>query len=468
MSETIATFTGPVAFYDTPTSDGRLIVAGALTARDLPLPFMLQTVTAPGHDGAELAGRITALDLLTLTAVVELDDSDAGERAVAALRGGSIGVSIDIADIRSDVEVTETDEEGNPTAVQETMTQGEIMGATGTPFPAFAGARLTEVVDAVPTEAEPVEPENEAEVEETMALADEMPMEPEVEAPELNPVVSESEPTTEPIEPGAVLQLLVDEEGEPSAVLVSAEGELVLTAAGAPLAAPASFFTRPAELDEGPVQSINITPEGRIFGYVALWGTCHVGFQDRCITPPTSMSSYQHFQLGTYQVAEGYEIPVGLVTMDTRHYDDGRELYATAAETRAHYDNSGLQAAAVVTGEDERGIWYSGALYSHLTEADVQRLRNTRISGDWRKVAGSLELVAALAVNMPGFPVPHLGVSHDRQVSLVAAGAVRDPQPESTTDELAAAVRELAREQRLARLRAERAELDARFARLTN
>ena len=41
-----------------PTEDGRLLAPGSTTWRDLPLTLLCQTETAPGHDGAEVCGRI--------------------------------------------------------------------------------------------------------------------------------------------------------------------------------------------------------------------------------------------------------------------------------------------------------------------------------------------------------------------------------------------------------------------------
>jgi hypothetical protein len=57
----------------------------------------------------------------------------------------------------------------------------------------------------------------------------------------------------------------------------------------------------------------------------------------------------------------------------------------------------------------------------------VRALRASPISGDWRKVDGNLELVAALAVNVPGFPViprPQGMVASGGLTSLVATGIV--------------------------------------------
>src|SRR5690606_13420397 len=46
--------------------------------------------------------------------------------------------------------------------------------------------------------------------------------------------------------------------------------------------------------------------------------------------------------------------------------------------------------------------------------------------GDWRRVGGGFEMVAALAVNVPGFPIPRTAVaaSAEKESALVAAGIV--------------------------------------------
>src|SRR5690606_6433114 len=60
------------------------------------------------------------------------------------------------------------------------------------------------------------------------------------------------------------------------------------------------------------------------------------------------------------------------------------------------------------------------------TPEQVRESRSAPISGDWRRVGGALELVAALAVNVPGFGVPrlHRRIHKDNLESLVASGVV--------------------------------------------
>jgi hypothetical protein len=116
-------------------------------------------------------------------------------------------------------------------------------------------------------------------------------------------------------------------------------------------------------------------------------------------------------------------VAVGTVTMDTGHA--GQRLRGASAT--AHYDNTGCMAAKVAAGEDEHGIWINGVVRPGLTQDQRFALSGATLSGDWREFKrGELELVAALAVNVPGFPIPHtsLAASGDEQISLVAAGMV--------------------------------------------
>jgi hypothetical protein len=95
----------------------------------------------------------------------------------------------------------------------------------------------------------------------------------------------------------------------------------------------------------------------------------------------------------------------------------------TAWATKSHYDNTGTTVADVTCGEDEHGIWVSGMIRD-LDAATLRELRSAPLSGDWRGPEGRQELVAALAVNVPGFLVPRVGIHDGRQISLVAAGVV--------------------------------------------
>ncbi len=68
--------------------------------------------------------------------------------------------------------------------------------------------------------------------------------------------------------------------------------------------------------------------------------------------------------------------------------------------------------------------WVAGSVVAGVADEQVAELRRSPLSGDWRRVDGNLELVAALAVNSPGFPI--LEEDTHGAYSLVAAGALAD------------------------------------------
>lgn len=190
----------------------------------------------------------------------------------------------------------------------------------------------------------------------------------------------------------------------------------VVTASVAPVAPPRDWFNDP-KLD-GPTP-IAVTADGRVMGHLAAWGTCHAGIGNQCVMAPRSAVSYKYFLNGTVVTADGTAVKVGKITAGTGHADT-RLGWVPASD---HYDNTGTQMAIVAAGEDRWGIWVSGAMVPEADERDVAQLRRSPLSGDWRRINGNLELVAALAVNTPGFPIVSLNASGEPDV-LCAAGVI--------------------------------------------
>lgn len=155
---------------------------------------------------------------------------------------------------------------------------------------------------------------------------------------------------------------------------------------------------------------LTVTNDGRVFGHLALFNSCHIGFPGSCIKPPKG-SKYQYFHTGEIETAEGDLVEVGHLTFNTGHAD----MSSNSRVAAEHYDNTGAVAADVRAGEDKHGVWVVGALRSTLTDENIRAFRAAPLSGDWRRIAGKLELVGALSVNVPGFPVP-------RVKALVAGG----------------------------------------------
>lgn len=199
---------------------------------------------------------------------------------------------------------------------------------------------------------------------------------------------------------------------------------------------PAEWFADP-ELDEP--TPLTVTDDGQVYGHAAVWGTCHVGIQGACVTPPRSFCDYARFLLGGRRTAEGEEVAVGTITLGTGHAD----LRLNAAATMRHYEDTGMAVADVTMGEDAWGPWFAGAVRRGVTEPQVEELRAAKISGDWRSDEfGHLELVGLLAVNVPGFPVERprsrLVASAAGQVRSALIGANPVPRGENVRRALVA------------------------------
>lgn len=218
------------------------------------------------------------------------------------------------------------------------------------------------------------------------------------------------------------------------------------------LAPPLEWFEDPGFDAPTP---LTITADGRVLGHLASWDTCHVGITGECVTPPRSQTNYAHFRTGEVETAEGQLVAVGAITMDTGHASpsDGPQVAAS------HYDDTGTGVADVSAGEDDHGIWVAGAMRPGVSDQQLYVLKATgALSGDWRRIGGNLELVAALAVNVPGFPVPRveMAASAGRTLSLVAAAVVRVDPNALDADRVAVAVLARLDQREADRRRAER------------
>ena len=376
---------GVIAREGERTGDGRLIEVGALRWDELPIPLRVAFKDVGGHDGAEVCGRIEAVERrdngdIYATGTFDLGSAVGTEAYRQVSEKMSNGVSIDTDDVtfrimaKADLPSDDAADEAAPEADEEgrvhvaTMSSSDeitviesarLRAATLVAVPAFASARVYAAGQA-PVSEEPV-----------------------LSSPE------------------------GDDEAEP-------RDRDALIAAAIPTAPPEAWFKDPGLT--GPTALV-IEDDGRVYGHIAAWGTCHIGQIGKCVEPPTSPSNYAYFRTGALQTAEGTSVAVGHLTMDTGHAGP-RD---SATQAAAHYDNTGYVFADVAAGEDAYGIWVAGSLRPGIPAERVRIARSAPISGDWRTIRGSLELVGALAVNVPGFPVP-------RPKGLLASGEVKSLQ----------------------------------------
>lgn len=186
----------------------------------------------------------------------------------------------------------------------------------------------------------------------------------------------------------------------------------------APQLPPSDWFHQP-DLDR--LTPLTVSDSGRVFGHIAGWETCHVGLPG-CVTAPSSVSGYSYFHVGEQATADGLTLPVGTLVAGPRHADP--QLAFQAAQQ--HYDDPAAAVARVQAGEDEFGIWVAGWMLPTASPQAVDIFRSSPVSGDWRRVAGSLELVGVCSVNTPGFPVPRARVAFSlgAQRTLIASSGI--------------------------------------------
>ena len=369
------------------TGDGRKFAHSATTLRDLPIPLLWQPQTDTGHDGSFIVARIDSIERVEGDvpgwgeACGVFDTGPYGREAERLVRNKMLrGVSADLDKFEATVEtpeeaeLTETSngEEGDDEIItiesaktikndKITVTQARITAATLVAKPAFQEATIELVEDEVL---------------------------PEVEVYD------------------GVYEEATDEPEQLSAALV---------ASAAPVVPPRDWFTRPQLTGPTP---ITVTDEGRVFGHIAAWNTSHIGLPGNT-RPPRSRSNYKYFRTGVVRTEDGTDVEVGQLTLAGGH----APMHASASDAVKHYDDTASAMADVTAGEDQFGIWVSGALRPDATPEQVRALRASAPSGDWRPINGRLELVAVCQVNVPGFPVARACVASGAITALVAAGA---------------------------------------------
>jgi hypothetical protein len=395
---------GTLAFVNQPTDDRRQLDSGGGSFRSFPIPLMAQMATSYGHDGAWIVGRVDS-GVISDTEVTGAGVFDSGEWGMDAARLVDQQmldrVSIDLGALEVETEVTETDDDGFPTAWIDHFTSWQIAAVTQVNVSAFAESRIHLTgplasdgeVDGGDGAAEPV-------------------------AAAATPARALAIPTAAPSEWFSIAEPAPGEQFALGGI--GAEWLVEQDDAGA-LAMP-----------------LQIMDDGRVMGHIAYWGQCHVGFPGRCVTPPTGDGAYSRFHVGYHVTDEGESIATGVLTSGCDHAATSMR----APEALSHYAHNGVGWADVRVINGVYGPWACGVLRPDVTPEQIRVLRAGALSGDWRTVSGRLEMIATLAVNTPGFPIARESVTaaalawfdeararartdeSGEVVSLVAAGQV--------------------------------------------
>jgi len=190
----------------------------------------------------------------------------------------------------------------------------------------------------------------------------------------------------------------------------------------APLYPDASWFEPPAE-GIPTDRRFSITDEGRVYGYVSLWNSCHAGMPG-CVRPPRN-SVGERVHQGETITASGEALKTAVIAGGTVH------AAIEANDPAEHYMNTGKQLMRVRYGEDETGLWFAGALMPDSTDFDVAHIRASSLSGDWRwhaawrRGASGFEFMGSCLVNIPGYPVGEssIGRQPGRRFTVTASAS---------------------------------------------
>lgn len=425
---------GPIVFENITTGDNRVFKADSINWQEdtLPWAFRWQKASGQGHAGSVPIGRVDRLErkedgsIHGFGVIIPELSTEATEYYKILKAGVGGGVSVDGDSAEFEIQ----EKEGGQPRVEFSAMRLRALSAVD--IPAFNGARIHLIEDApvveVPldTEAEVVQAETEAteelakkpfpfEKKDAKATDEEDKAEGESDEEDTDEDAEDKDekakdekdkgkkkfPWDKKVEADLDLrEELAKKKRKKKAMGYGWQIDEALTAAAIPVLPSTDAFVDP--VFDGPTP-LTVTPDGKVFGHLALFNTCHIGFPGACVKPPKG-SKYQYFHTGQLETAEGDVVEVGRLTFKTGH----AEMQANPRVAAEHYDNTGAVAADVRAGEDKFGIWVAGALRPHLTDADIREFRCAPLSGDWRRIAGKLELVGALSVNVPGFPVPRV------------------------------------------------------------
>ena len=390
------------------TGDGRRFAEGGISLADVPFSFEWVRSREGGHDGAVTVGVVQEAAVLTVK---------------DALAGGWVdaedakGMDPKLSAVWAKGELFDgVDREKMPTLAEDVATAAHLIGE-GTLGPSvdldsFEGVPVMEGTDE-PVTWEVIESYYEEHGEEPKLEL--LITEGRVRAATLVSIPAFAE-TSRP------LRLIEQEATEETVAEDTKRAAALIASVGTTTRPTVDAFTLPVL--SGPTPITFDWDTGRVFGHIATWQTCHVGYADVCVTAPKDESgAYAAFNRFPVETEDGGTVWAGRITVGGRH----AALNLSASSAMAEYDTKTV-AAHVRAYTDEHGIVVAGVIELAADSPDRAVLDRRKVSGDWRETAAGLSLVEVLALSPgprahaePGFPIPGTFSVAGRQVALTAA-----------------------------------------------
>lgn len=353
----------PLMLLDTETGDGRIFDSAGAGVRPLPLSIRNQPASLPAHAGAVPTGALFEVTIDDEAGTVTgrgflLDDENGRYHARLIHLGAQFTNSADLADIEARWEM---DLDTGHERIR--FAKFNLAATTGVGTPAFAVAHAE------------VDPLTDA---------------------ELMASIIGDDPMEELVASCAGYNLV----GVPEPELV-ADGAVKL---------PFDAFYVP-ETDH--IQKIIVTEDGRVYGHLGSWDSCHDGIEGQCVIIPRPRDGYASFnQPGP--LTERGQVQTGPIFFLGGHPDGGLNGISVA-KAYGGVENTWCDVRVI---EGRLGPWLSGYIRPGTSENALHVARCSRISGHWK----GDRLVGIVSCNVPGFNTPGLP---EGEFDLAAAFAFR-------------------------------------------
>ncbi|MFI0827280.1 phage minor head protein [Streptomyces roseolus] len=195
---------------------------------------------------------------------------------------------------------------------------------------------------------------------------------------------------------------------------------------------PAAWFREPTPEELPPGSGGVHLAKGRVYGWVAQAGVPHAGYPGKNLTIESlGKLDLSHFLRARFPLDDGTMMRVGAMTMDVGHHRDGAECETAACQ----FDDTRTVGAIVTVGQNEGGLWFSGAAAPWLADWDRKVFAGCQPSYHLKQGRGGRwQLRAVLTVPVPGHSSQLLAaaVAERSNLALAASAADRADLPDTS------------------------------------
>lgn len=160
------------------------------------------------------------------------------------------------------------------------------------------------------------------------------------------------------------------------------------------------YATAPGDVATPLIHPVRISDTGRVYGFYALEGQCHVGYESQGICVPATMDTvFARFNAKPIELDDGTTVNVGFGTAIGDHTDAVDADTAVALQV----DISAMICVLHARYYPGVGIYLAGQMLEDLDADFVERCRLGYPSGHWFQAKSEMELTLFHWVTKPGY-----------------------------------------------------------------